>query len=444
MKAVGDTLVLSATDLSIFLGCRHRTALDLSVALGEREKPTWVDPFAEVLRERGREHERKYVESLRASGLTVVDLGGTDNAHQLTIEAMRAGTGAIVQACLRNDKWLGYADILQRVEVPSALGAWSYEVYDTKLARQTKAGTILQLAVYSDLLADVQGLRPTHFHVVTPDVTSPLQRYRLADYEAYFRQIRWELEGQVVHDERVTASITYPEPVDHCEVCRWFIQCEAQRRKDDHLSYVAGLSRLHRRELHSHGITTLTELAQMPVPLTFKPSRGSKATLERLQDQARLQDLSRQTKRPEFALLPPGVEQGLCRLPEPSNGDVFLDIEGDPFAREGGREYLFGMGATVRQGRLRGPKGRCGEVSPKRAGERRRVRQVRERCRRFLRLRRRRTRRRSTPPRIGRSMIAKSARRSRPSSIASWRDGRPTTTCTCTTLAITSPPPSSD
>ncbi len=350
MKAVGDTLVLSATDLSIFLGCRHRTALDLAVALGEREKPTWVDPFAEVLRERGREHERKYVESLRASGLTVVDLGGTDNAHQLTIEAMRAGTGAIVQACLRNDKWLGYADILQRVEVPSALGAWSYEVYDTKLARQTKAGTILQLAVYSDLLADVQGLRPTHFHVVTPDVTSPLQRYRLADYEAYFRQIRWELEGQVVHDERVTASITYPEPVDHCEVCRWFLQCEAQRRTDDHLSYVAGLSRLHRRELHSHGITTLTELAQMPVPLTFKPSRGSKATLERLQDQARLQDLSRQTKRPEFALLPPGVEQGLCRLPEPSNGDVFLDIEGDPFAREGGREYLFGTATAGAMG----------------------------------------------------------------------------------------------
>jgi predicted RecB family nuclease len=358
VKTVEETLILSATDLSIFLSCRHRTALDLSVALGEREKPTWVDPFAEVLRERGREHERKYVESLRVSGLIVVDLAGTDNAHRLTIEAMRAGAGAIVQACLRNDKWLGYADILQRVEVPSALGAWSYEVYDTKLARQTKAGTILQLAVYSDLLGDLQGLRPAHFHVVTPDPVNPLQRYRLADYEAYFRQIRWELEGQVVHDERVTASITYPEPVEHCQVCRWFMHCEAQRRGDDHLSYVAGMSRLHRRELHAHGITTLTELARMPVPLTFKPSRGSKSTFERLQDQARLQDLSRQTRRPECSLLlPPGLEQGLCRLPEPSEGDVFLDIEGDPFAREGGREYLFGI-------RAKGARGATGSTLP--------------------------------------------------------------------------------
>jgi uncharacterized protein len=27
----------------------------------------------------------------------------------------------------------------------------------------------------------------------------------------------------------------------------------------------------------------------------------------------------------------------------PSAGDIFLDIEGDPFARDGGREYLFGI-----------------------------------------------------------------------------------------------------
>jgi uncharacterized protein len=32
------------------------------------------------------------------------------------------------------------------VETPSALGVWSYEVIDTKLARETKGGTILQLS----------------------------------------------------------------------------------------------------------------------------------------------------------------------------------------------------------------------------------------------------------------------------------------------------------
>ena len=83
---------------------------------------------------------------------------------------MPCGSGAevIVQAALRDQQWTGYADILHRVEAASDLGAWSYEPYDTKLARETRGGTILQLATYVDLLERVQGVRPERFHVVTP------------------------------------------------------------------------------------------------------------------------------------------------------------------------------------------------------------------------------------------------------------------------------------
>jgi hypothetical protein len=40
--------------------------LELAVVQGKREPPTWVDPVLKVLRERGLEHERGYVERLRA------------------------------------------------------------------------------------------------------------------------------------------------------------------------------------------------------------------------------------------------------------------------------------------------------------------------------------------------------------------------------------------
>jgi len=33
----------------------------------------------------------------------------------------------------------------------------------------------------------------------------------------------------------------------------------------------------------------------------------------------------------------------LARLPAPAAGDIFLDLEGDPLARDGGRDYLFGL-----------------------------------------------------------------------------------------------------
>jgi predicted RecB family nuclease len=52
---------------------------------------------------------------------------------------------------------------------PSDLGAWSYEVVDTKLARETKGNTVLQIYLYSDLLAhDAQKLTPEFTYVVTP------------------------------------------------------------------------------------------------------------------------------------------------------------------------------------------------------------------------------------------------------------------------------------
>ena len=39
-------------------------------------------------------------------------------------------------------------------------------------------------------------------------------------------------------------------------------------------------------------------------------------------------------------------DRGLSVLPEPNVGDLFFDIEGDPFAFWEGIEYLFGVWAT--------------------------------------------------------------------------------------------------
>jgi hypothetical protein len=56
---------------------------------------------------------------------------------------MRRGAEVIDQPMLADGLWSGRADVLRRVVTPGALGAWSYEVYDTKLARETRAGTSL-------------------------------------------------------------------------------------------------------------------------------------------------------------------------------------------------------------------------------------------------------------------------------------------------------------
>jgi uncharacterized protein len=69
------------------------------------------------------------------------------------------------------------ADVLRRVETPSRLGAWSYEVTDAKLARETKGNTVLQISLYSDLLSEAQGLEPQSAFVVTPGTNYTPEEY---------------------------------------------------------------------------------------------------------------------------------------------------------------------------------------------------------------------------------------------------------------------------
>jgi predicted RecB family nuclease len=352
VRVRGGTVDLSATDLSNFLACRHKTGLDLAAAQSKIQAPHWVDPLVEALRERGAQHEHTYVESLGIQGLEILDLNGvsTDEALTRTVEAMRAGVDVIVQAVLQNDRWLAKPDILRKIEAPSRLGPWSYEAYDTKLARETRAGTILQLAIYSDLIAGLQGLTPTCFHVVTP---AGSESYRVDDFAAYYRLVKAQLVSTIVNTSEQILSTYYPEPVAHCDACRWQPRCEQRRRQDDQLCFVAGISRLQRDELAAVGVDTLAKLAAMAVPLEFRPSRGAVATYERIRHQASLQLERRETGRLAYEMLPVVENEGIACLPPPSPGDLFLDLEGDPFARDGGREYLFGLGSVVGDGSWR-------------------------------------------------------------------------------------------
>ncbi len=340
MKLVSGKLRLSPHDLMNHLGCHHVTQLEVAVANGAIEPPDWRDPALAVLQERGLELEAAYLEHLRSTGRTISSPGDDDasTGHERTMGAMHNGTEIIYQAVLRNGLWDGRADFLIRADTASALGAWSYEVLDTKLARETRAGTTLQLSLYSDLLGEIQEMMPALMHVVMPGVPFDRLSYRVDDFLAYYRFVQARLLNATTTGN--FASATYPDPVPHCDTCRWWAGCDKRRREDDHLCLVAGVSRLHIKELQSADVGTLTALANLHHD--FRPRRGARETYVRAREQARVQLEGRSTGKPVFEQLPITIEQGLCRLPEPSGGDIFLDLEGDEFAGPHGLEFLFG------------------------------------------------------------------------------------------------------
>ena len=353
MKSINRKLVLSATDLSNHLACSHLTQLNRRHESGELQRPVRKNQFLERMITRGLEHETAYIRQLTLEhGDSVLEIDFHD-AHALekTHRAMQQGIKVIAQGELANDQWNGRPDLLLRVERPSpALGAWSYEVADTKLTKTTRAGTILQLCIYSDLIAEFQGLNPEHMYVVMPsdDSTNPFQeeQHRFDDYAAYYRLAKSELLN-ITRKETQSIS-TYPEPVSHCDICQWWPECEARRRADDHLTFVAGIQKAQIKELESQGITTLTALAT--TQLIAQPRSISESALKRIQNQAKIQHKGLNSGNPEFEYIDvhypterDGQLRGFLKLPAPDNDDLFFDIESARHAPYGGLEYLFGF-----------------------------------------------------------------------------------------------------
>ncbi|HXJ52809.1 MAG TPA: TM0106 family RecB-like putative nuclease, partial [Burkholderiales bacterium] len=334
----GRTLY-SAGDLVAFLECEHATTLalqDLAAPLPRAED----DASLQLIQDKGFSHEAAFLEQQKQKTPRVFELPSNGNPAELaaqTERAMREGHDVIFQAALMSPpgagseagSFFGRADFLRRVETPSTLGSWSYEAVDTKLARSAKAKFLIQLCFYSDLLHQVQGVEPRSMHLVLGDRSE--HTYRLADYSRYYAQVRERfLAFTAKHPNN-----TYPERVDYCQFCPWRELCKEKWKSDDHLNQVAGVTRSQIKRLHEEGVHTLFSLSQ------FKTENPA---LSRLQSQASLQLDRRETGKPRFERLEPDPEgwRGLHRLPPPDAGDVFFDMEGDPF-EAGGLEYLFGI-----------------------------------------------------------------------------------------------------
>ena len=374
MKLVDGRLRLAASDVANFVACGHLTRLDLLHAQGQIQPPHAFDIGFKDLVTRGAEHEAAVLARFRSDGLRVAEIPeSTPSAEAVAamLTAIDDGVDVIYQGVLAADgeasgaSLLGRPDFLVRAGLlpapdsePRPAGVY-YEVLDAKLARSAKARAVAQVAFYSDLLGGVQGIRPRWMHLALGD--GEFTSLKVDDYAAYERQARLLLT-QFVAGGAVDNPLggDYPEPVEHCAICRWSQRCTDRRRSDDDLSLIAGISVGQRRALKSAGITTrrgFASLVELP-----ELSRVGRASLAGAQSQARLQVASEDAGRIEYELLDPERDadgslvpnRGLLALPPPVTGDLFFDIEGARYYSEDGKEfglqYLFGIIDTAAVG----------------------------------------------------------------------------------------------
>ena len=349
MQKIDGRFVYSASDLNNDLECRHLTALERRVALGESLRPP-VERSAELIAAKGAEHEARQLERFAAgigsdelvafSPRIENTLEGMSAAEALTLAAMERGARIIAQAAFFDGTFLGRADFLRRVEKPCAKWPWSYEVVDTKLALSPKPYFLIQLANYSEHVERLQGTAPEFAYVILGSGFE--RRFNVADYAAYYRHRK-----RTFLSELALAAETYPRQCGHCTICRWAPACDERRDRDGYLGIVAGIRNDQIERLEAGGITTIAQLGAATD--AERPQFMREPTFAKLRAQAALQHRQRTaiaagaSQRYFYEFLDAG-KGGLQLLPPPDPGDVFFDMEGDPLYAPGrGLEYLFGV-----------------------------------------------------------------------------------------------------
>jgi uncharacterized protein len=335
-KIGGAQFLYSPSDLVHFLSCNHSIVLTLKSFTEKLEKAE-ESATNKLLQSKGFAHEAAYLSQLKAEGKRVVEIPKEPKLPErvaLTQQALQSGADVVYQGVLFNGRWRGDADFLIRVETPSCLGDFSYEVLDTKLARHAEPKHIIQLCVYNDLLEQLQGVRPKNLHIFLGNES--LVSFKADDFFYYYHHAKTRFEQFVLSPP----ADSYPEPCQFCQFCQWKDNCEAKWETDDRLSLVANIQRSQSDKLRATGVETVEALASL-TPETRIPDLNPDV-FGRLRAQASLQIHKRTTGENKCEVLPFPVGRGFNRLPQPDSGDLFFDMEGDPL-HPNGLEYLFGV-----------------------------------------------------------------------------------------------------
>jgi len=327
--------LITPSKITAWLGCGHFLSLRNRADAGTLVvDPRPMGSLADLLIEKGAQHERNCLQELENDGRSVYQVPGRNPDETFVQWVARIGNpmdqrhDVLYQMPLVHEGIRGIADFLIRVEDPVG-GYCSYEPVDAKLTRvEGKPGHVLQLCFYADALEALTGHPPRDMHLWLG--SGAYETLRVEEFRPYWRRLRRQLATLLNEDE---INATRPEPCTHCDYCEFSPLCEAQWRQEDSLVYVANIRTPERHALEHDGVRTLVELSTR----TGSVPDVRDENLERLIRQAALQVATRTHPdvAPEYELVAasedPVYGHGFELLPAPDDGDVFFDFEGHPF-----------------------------------------------------------------------------------------------------------------
>ena len=334
----GERIIYSASDLASAARCEYALLRSFDAKLGWGEGVTVEDELLARTAALGDEHEQRRLDQLRADHDGEVAVIGrpfpftVENitaAAEATRRAIDRGAPVIYQAAMFDGRFIGFADFLVRRD-------GQYQVSDTKLARSAKVTALLQIAAYADTLsrAGIPVFEEAELILGNGNEVN----YRVDELTPVYLEQRGRLQHLL--DEHHAGGVPVRWEDDGVRACFRCPVCDEQVRATDDLLLVAGMRVTQRAKLIDAGLTTVAELAEHTGPVANLPNRA----VSNLVAQAKLQVQQRDSGTPQYEVVD---AQPLTLLPNPDDGDLFFDFEGDPlWTADGvdwGLEYLFGV-----------------------------------------------------------------------------------------------------
>ncbi|MGH3733202.1 MAG: TM0106 family RecB-like putative nuclease [Acidimicrobiales bacterium] len=326
--------LLTPSKITAWLGCGHYLSLRNQVESGLlAPRSTPLGALAELLIEKGNQHESHCLDDYESMGKTIYEVPGrnADESFAQWVDRVRdsldRGFDVIYQMPFIHAGMRGIADFLVRVD--DEPGYARYEPVDAKLSRnKAKPGHVMQLCFYAEAIAALVGVAPRRMHIWLGSGST--ETLNVEEFLPYWRRLRRQLAA--VLDEDVSSLNTRPRLCESCEYCEFQEHCKSEWRAEDALAFVANSRESERNILEAAGVITIAQLAAR----TEAVADLREEKRQRLTRQASLQVTSRnEPGPPAFELIEvtedPVYGHGLELLPEPDPGDVFFDFEGDPF-----------------------------------------------------------------------------------------------------------------
>lgn len=340
---------ITGSKLYDYIQCPHRVWRDAHGP--QEEKNPEVNPFVELLWNKGVAHEEKVVAKL--GEFTDLREGSLQERFVATLKALQSGAPLIYQGVLFEGKIKGIPDLLRRmpdggyapVEIKSGMGFEGMEEEGGEESSRQKKTYAVQLALYVDLLEKLGYAKERRAFVIDASgkeaeyfLNQPLGKMNKQTFWEFYEETKEKVENLLANKVE-----NKPAMAGICKLCPWYQSCKKWCKENEDLSTVFYLGRSKRDLINQElNVFKVGELGELDVKILMEQKKHDKKFLKGVAEKTLSKivaraDMLHNKKEP--------VLYGQLALPQVSH-ELFFDIEDDPT-----QEFVYLHGVYERNGK---------------------------------------------------------------------------------------------